>query len=226
MKLILHQFQSPSHRPSLSLFCLKLETYLRVNQLKYSVQFAMPHSMPHSKLPCLEINSKLIPDSHECIRQLIHLNPQCDLNKGLSKSQLSDSFAYLSMIEDGLYPYVLCERWLDNDKLNRPELQMIRNNNKSNLVAQGSARHDKEKRQERIKDHLQFLENRLQNGYFNGDAPTEVDCSIFGLIATTIDNQTTPFTRSLLLSHKSIKNHCLKMLDYFPEYTKLKEIVK
>lgn len=62
--VILHQYPSVWSLPSLSPFCVKVETYLRMAAIPYQIVWQNnPRRGPKGKFPVLEDKGKMIPDS-------------------------------------------------------------------------------------------------------------------------------------------------------------------
>ena len=63
--LTLYQFEPALGLPNTSPFCMKLETYLRMTGLDYQVDTSADvRKAPKGKLPYIEDQGKIIPDSN------------------------------------------------------------------------------------------------------------------------------------------------------------------
>ncbi len=68
---VLHQFPAMLGLPNASPFCMKLETFLRLAGLDYTIaEEDDPRVSPTKRLPFIEADGRVIPDSEACIRYL------------------------------------------------------------------------------------------------------------------------------------------------------------
>lgn len=73
--VVLHQFERATNMPHLSPFALKLETFLRMADIKYEVDIEEPQSMQRGKCPWITINGIELSDSELIIDYLMkHFN--------------------------------------------------------------------------------------------------------------------------------------------------------
>jgi len=98
----LYQFSRTPVLPSLSAYCLKVETWLRLNGIKYeNVDHKIKLRSAKGQLPFVELNGQEIADSAVIINKLgQHFGS--DLDAGLSKEDKNKSHALISMIENHL----------------------------------------------------------------------------------------------------------------------------
>ncbi|KAJ8288318.1 hypothetical protein COCON_G00009770 [Conger conger] len=111
--IILHQFSRPSHGvPSLSPFCLKMETYLRMAGLPYQNYFDGKLS-PQGKMPWIEYNSQQVSGT-EFIIDFLEEQLGVNLNKSLSPQERAVSQTITRMVEEHLYWTIAYSQWVDN----------------------------------------------------------------------------------------------------------------
>ncbi|XP_031432612.1 failed axon connections homolog [Clupea harengus] len=111
--IILHQFSRPkSGVPSLSPFCLKMETYLRMVDLPYQNYFNGKLS-PQGKMPWIEYNKQQVSGT-EFIIDFLEDNLGVNLNKSLSAQEKAVSRAITKMVEEHLYWTIAYCQWVDN----------------------------------------------------------------------------------------------------------------
>ncbi|XP_013867402.1 failed axon connections homolog isoform X2 [Austrofundulus limnaeus] len=111
--IILHQFSRPrSGAPSLSPFCLKLETYLRMADLPYQNYFDGRLS-PQGKMPWVEYNQEQVFGT-EFIIEFLEERLGVSLNKGLTPRERAVSRAITKMVEEHFYWTIAYCQWVDN----------------------------------------------------------------------------------------------------------------
>uniref|UniRef100_A0A7M4DV27 Failed axon connections-like protein, metaxin like GST domain containing n=1 Tax=Crocodylus porosus TaxID=8502 RepID=A0A7M4DV27_CROPO len=100
--IILHQFSRPNNGvPSLSPFCLKMETYLRMADLPYQNYFDGKLS-PQGKMPWIEYNHKKVSGT-EFIIDFLEEKLGVNLNKNLGPHERAVSRAVTKMVEEHFY---------------------------------------------------------------------------------------------------------------------------
>uniref|UniRef100_A0A2S2PCF0 Thioredoxin-like fold domain-containing protein n=1 Tax=Schizaphis graminum TaxID=13262 RepID=A0A2S2PCF0_SCHGA len=98
----LYQFSRTPVIPSMSPYCLKVETWLRLAGLKYeNVDHKMKHRSKKGQLPFIELNGEEIADSTLIIKELSQKFGK-DIDASLSQDQRNISHAMISMIENKL----------------------------------------------------------------------------------------------------------------------------
>ncbi|XP_019947088.2 failed axon connections homolog [Paralichthys olivaceus] len=111
--IILHQFSRPkSGVPSLSPFCLKMETYLRMVDLPYQNYFDGKLS-PQGKMPWIEYNKEQVFGS-EFIIDFLEERLGMSLNKSLTPQEKAMSRAITKMVEEHFYWTIAYCQWVDN----------------------------------------------------------------------------------------------------------------
>nr|XP_023682351.1 failed axon connections homolog isoform X1 [Paramormyrops kingsleyae] len=111
--IILHQFSRPkSGAPSLSPFCLKMETYLRMVDLPYQNYFDGKLS-PQGQMPWIEYNHEEVSGT-EFIIDFLEEKLGVDLNKSLNPQERAVSRAITKMVEEHFYWTIAYCQWVDN----------------------------------------------------------------------------------------------------------------
>ncbi|KAG8124009.1 hypothetical protein E2320_019310, partial [Naja naja] len=111
--IILHQFSRPNNGiPSLSPFCLKMETYLRMADLPYQNYFDGKLS-PQGKMPWIEYNRKKVSGT-EFIIDFLEEKLGVNLNKHLGPHERAVSRAVTKMVEEHFYWTLAYCQWVDN----------------------------------------------------------------------------------------------------------------
>ncbi|XP_066525503.1 failed axon connections homolog [Hoplias malabaricus] len=111
--IILHQFTRPKNGvPSLSPFCLKMETYLRMADLPYQNFFDGKLS-PQGKMPWIEYNQEQVYGS-EFIIDFLEEKLGVNLNSSLSPEEKAVSRAITKMVEEHFFWTIAYCQWVDN----------------------------------------------------------------------------------------------------------------
>ncbi|XP_066983590.1 failed axon connections isoform X2 [Macrobrachium rosenbergii] len=200
----LYQFTRTPVLPSLSPYCLKVETWLRLAGIKYeNVDHKMKYKSKKGQLPFVEVNGEEIADSAIIIKELGSRYNQ-DLDAGLTPEQRNVAHATISMIENHFAWVVKWWRcrcpgeWVRAAKLN---LQQALNTRIPNAVlnfafklrfrqaakkvrAHGIGVHKPEEIEEFGHNDLMVLSDLLgDKPFFFGDAPTTLDVVAFANLA-------------------------------------------
>lgn len=205
--LTLHQFIPNPKRPDVSVFCSKVEMFLKIHNLPYEGKQGNPVKSPKGKLPTLKDGDQLIADSEIIIRHLSE-KYKIDPEPGLTPEQKSISFMIRKTLEEHLYFIVLHTRWIDPrgwsvvnglffGKLPAPLKlvvpHIVRRQVAKSLHLQGISRHDSAEISRRGLEVLEKLAPFVgKSDYIFGDEPTLVDCVVFpylwGVIHFPSDN--------------------------------------
>jgi glutathione S-transferase len=111
-ELIVHQLPGAWGLPSISPFCLKLDTYLRIANIPFrAIVDPTPFKAPKGKLPWIEHEGNRIGDSGFIIEYL-ERRFGCDLDAGLSPADRATARALRRLIEENLYWTMVYERWM------------------------------------------------------------------------------------------------------------------
>lgn len=197
-KVILHQFPPATNLPSLSPFCLKLETFLRMNKIPYENVHSYKVGKK-GKMPWIEYKGERIPDSNFIIEYL-NKTFEIDMDKDLGKSEKAQSRALKVMMEENTSFTLTYSRWIDEynewKKINASHqkgfgftvnFKMSQRKARSVLDHQGIGRHSKEEIYRIAEKDLRALSDYLgEKPYVMGAEATTVDCTAFGLLANIL----------------------------------------
>ncbi|XP_050688108.1 failed axon connections-like isoform X2 [Eriocheir sinensis] len=200
----LYQFTRTPVLPSLSPYCLKVETWLRLAALRYeNVDHKMKYKSKKGQLPFVEVNGEEIADSAIIIKEL-GTRYNTDLDGSLTAEQRNVAHATISMIENHFAWVVKWWRcrcpgeWVRAAKLN---LQQALNTRIPNAVlnfafklryrqaakkvrAHGIGVHKPEEIEEFGHNDLMVLSDLLgDKPFFFGDSPTSLDVVAFANLA-------------------------------------------
>ncbi len=194
-KVILHQYPPGKSIPSLSPFCLKLETFLRMNKIPYENVHSFKVGKK-GKMPWIEYKGEKVADSNFIID---HLNKvlEMDMDKDLSDSDKAQSRAFRLMMEENTYYTMTYNRYVDEYNEWKKicgssskgigfavSFKMTQRKARSALDQQGIGRHSKEEIYHLAEQDLRALSAFLgEKPFFMGNQATAVDATAFGLLA-------------------------------------------
>ncbi|XP_065086027.1 failed axon connections isoform X2 [Ochlerotatus camptorhynchus] len=201
----LYQFTRTPLLPSMSPYCLKVETWLRLAGLKYeNVDHKLKLRSKKGQLPFVEVNGEEIADSAIIIKELAQRYEK-DLDAALTQEQRNIAHAMISMLENHLIWVLLFWRSKNPDlmiKGYKVNLQHALGSRLPNAVlnflfkfqfgrkgakkvkAQGLGVHKPEEIEEFGKQDLKVLSELLADKpFFFGDEPTTLDCVAFSVLA-------------------------------------------
>jgi glutathione S-transferase len=187
-------------------FALKLETWLRINEIKYkNINNEFNKASSKGQVPFIELNGRQIADSNFIIDHLRnHFKLKIDEN--LSDKEKAEARAFSILIEESIFrclEYDRCKSfgWLATDKGVLPFMQgihkfffqkifikQLEKKLKAVLHAQGYGRHSPEEIEEILKKDLKALSTQLgDKNFFFGDIPSTLDATAFGHLVQFTD---------------------------------------
>lgn len=154
----LHQFERAFGLPNPSPFCVKVETYLRLAELDYDIDWVSnPGKAPKGKCPFITDGDRVVADSHFILAYLKETYGD-PLGAGLSETDRARHLALTRMMEEHLYFALLYTRWIlsENAAIVREQFfssipsllrgtifAMVRRSTRKALHGQGCGRHDR-----------------------------------------------------------------------------------
>jgi glutathione S-transferase len=230
----LFQFPRMFAIPNLSPFCCKLETWLRIANVRYEVVDTIdPRKGPRGKLPFIEDGGVRIADSSIIIDHLVKTRG-VDPDARLDASQRATALVVKRTLEEH-YAFVLAYTHLLRDEgvehtrarfdgvpaLVRPFVAgAVKRAIRSALWQQGLLRHSHEEIIEAaIHDWRAVLTLMSPGGaFFFGDEPTSVDAVMFGVLATSVLTPIESPVRDFLRSQPACVAYTERMRSrFFPE---------
>lgn len=214
--------------PNLSSFVLKLETYLRMTGIPYKEEVSLKRSSK-GKVPFIKLDGKEVGDTNFII-PLLNKKYEKDLNESLNSQEKVISLAFKRLIEENLYWTLVHYRWVENFStfskilpytgfFKKTAMLLVRRNVKSNLNGHGMGRHTNEEVHEIAETDLKALSEYLgEKQFFMGENPSEIDASLFGLLAQL---SYTDSGREKLIKEelKNLEEYTNRMRDrYFPDW--------
>ncbi|XP_070555833.1 failed axon connections homolog [Ptychodera flava] len=231
-KVVLHQFAPQKDVLSHSVFCLKLETYLRMAEIPYENRYGVKRSSK-GKLPWIDYKGQEVTDS-SFIVDFLNKEFEVDLNKDLSDSDRAAAKAFQRLAEENCYWTINYHRYIatsdDYFKNSFPTafrwflVKMVRKNIRNNLHAHGIGRHSKEEIYRIAHDDLRAISNYLgEKNFFFGDEPTLIDATLFGLLAQVVFAMPgSPQEKAANEEFTNLKPYCERMKEkYFPDWEEL-----
>lgn len=197
--VILHMFERARHCPSPSPFPIKLETFLRMAEIKYEADFSKPMSAK-GKSPWISLNGEDVADSQLAIEHLQrHFGEKAELSRHLSAKEKAEARAMRAVLEDHFYFCAVMDKWVfgkRSDILNNMAplpgpsflhnffLGRVAGNLKKQCEGQGIGRHSPEQIRAMAKEDLKTVSDYLgeEKPFMMGDRPTEIDCVVFGFL--------------------------------------------
>ncbi len=191
--IVVHFFQRGKTCPSISPFVLKLETYLRMANIKYEAE-TKNYVGPKGKVPWVTIGEKDMGDSQLIIEHLEETRGK--LNGNLTDEQAAVERALQVTLDDRFYWLVGLDFYVINKSedffeiLDVPQIpKFLRGQfkkycakvTKKQTFAHGVGRHSPEELKELTLADLKAFSNYLGDKQFLfGDTPTAADCCLFG----------------------------------------------
>ncbi|XP_012259160.1 failed axon connections isoform X2 [Athalia rosae] len=240
----LYQFPRTPLLPSLSPYCLKVETWLRINGIKYeNVDHKVKFRSKKGQLPFVELNGEEIADSAIILKELGQKFGK-DLDAGLTPEQRNISHAMISMIENH-FVWVVCwwrtknpDLVLKGFKVNLQHALGTRIPNGilnfffkftfsrkgvRKVKAQGMGVHTAEEVAQFGCDDLKVLSDMLADKpFFFGDEPTTLDVVAFSQLAQVLYmEKDTPYTLRDYMQEScaNLVGHCSRMKERcFPDW--------
>ncbi|XP_077992367.1 failed axon connections homolog [Glandiceps talaboti] len=231
--VILHQTGRAKHSPGLSPFAIKVETYLRMANIPYKSVHGKKKS-PKGKVPWIEYNGETVSDSSFII-EFLNKKLDVDLQKELSNEQKAVGQAFQRLVEENLYWSLLYARMVDKEfsstmRENMPRGFMMdislwrgKGQVQKALHNQGLGRHSRAEIYQIAEHDIQALSNYLgENQFYFGDGGSDVDASIFGLLATfAYELPGSPQEKLLKGDCKNLYDYCERMKEkYWPDWDK------
>lgn len=218
--------------PSPSPFCLKLETWLRMEQIPYVPRMlTRPPQSKTGKMPYLLFaDSSTLADSNIIIETLAN-ERGIDLSYGASAEEQARAHVILRTIEESLYFSAAWERWfhpefwpITRDSYFEPLPKglrllvagLIRRSMRTALHGQGTSRHEPERIAAMAASDMQALSDMLgQRPYFLGERPGVVDASAYGLLANVLAYPARTPLKLAMERHRNLIDFCQRIKNLY-----------
>ncbi|PCI38273.1 MAG: glutathione S-transferase [Rhodospirillaceae bacterium] len=200
--LELHQFAPSYDLPNASLFCMKVETLLRMAGLDYETQMVKdPSTLPKGKAPMITDGDTSVADS-SFIAKYLESKHGADFNAGLSDEQKATAHMVQVMIEERTYWALAYSRWIDEDNwdgvknvyfgripmpMRMAVSKLAQKSMTRNLQGHGIGRHEKDEIYALAISDVQTLAIVMGDKPFvMGDDPTLVDATVYAFLANAL----------------------------------------
>jgi glutathione S-transferase len=234
--LTLHIFGPAYGLPDGSPFGIKAMMLLKLAGLPFETKHSDLRKAPRGKLPVLDDDGEIIPDS-TFIRMHLENKYKIDFDAALTPRERGIAWSIEKMLEDHAYWLEMQERWLNDVNFERgpainfkatPPLirplviKMIRRRIQKSVWAQGSGRYSKEERRFLAERVMQNASAMLgDNLYMMGDKPCGADATCFAFTASAL---TPLFDTPMSASARQYPNliaYCDRMYaQFFPEFNR------
>jgi glutathione S-transferase len=232
--VVLHQFSRGKVTPSISPFPLKLETYLRIADIKYENDHKHFRSAK-GKTPWITVNGKDVSDSF-FIMEYLKENLKKDLSGHLKPEELAVARTVQVTLDDRFNWIMALDRMVfskpDFAKIGFPmpipkfflplATKFFTKGIKKATVQHGIGRHSEEEiKKLGLGDLKAFSDILGSKPYLMGDVPTEVDCSLFGFMVQVLytTEEGNWMVEAINKDHKNLKDYVERMKDkYWPDW--------
>jgi glutathione S-transferase len=232
--ITLYQFARTWGLPNLSQFCVKLETYLRMNQIPYQIVETLPLKAPRGKLPYIDDEGQQVADS----RLILHYLQSKYGNSHearLSPEEQATARSFQRLLEEHLYWISMVTRWDYSDSNWQANKQAIfgvlppiardvaaaiyRKRIKNQILGHGIGRLSHAEQFELGNEDVDSLANFLgDKPYFMGERPTSLDASAYGILVNIVGSPIESPLKDHALSRQNLHHYCRRMQDeFFPE---------
>jgi len=202
-------------------FALKADALLAMSGLPYEREFGDLRKAPRGKLPVLDDDGRLIPDS-DLIRRYLETEKGVNFDSSLTEEQRASATALRGMLEYHFYFIAANFRWGDHpdaireaffDLVPKPFRRMVfkgvDRTRKKTMYLQGTGRYTREELiaagTEDIGAMATLLGDKL---YAFGDRPTSIDATLFGALENVIAFDADTPLKQAALKHDSLIAYC------------------
>jgi len=231
--LELHQFPPAFGLPNASPFCMKVEAFLRMNDIDYKVvNLSDPRKAPKGKCPFIMDADKTVADSSEIIRYLIDSRK---LEDGLTADQHAHGHLLQRTLEENLYWCLLQERWMDDDNwavmkkvvfAGMPGAaaavvsRMVRAKTKRDLIGHGMGRHEKDEINFRAGEDIAALAQCLgEKPFLFGDRPSRFDACALAFVSGAVRVPLRSSIGELVGQHPRLLDYTDRLMNqYFADF--------
>lgn len=220
----LHQYPAIWGLPSLSPFCIKVEMFLRKQNIPYrTVVEKNPARGPKGKMPFIQDGKLVIPDSSFILQ---HLSAKRNVDDKIGPKEKAHALAFQRMIEEHLYFVLLYSRWVDPvgwEVIKRdfvslfppltglPFLHFLRSRLQMQAYQQGLGRHTQSEVYELGRLEIQALAEFLgEKSYFLGEEFSSLDATAYAFLITILKQPIASELQCEVLRHANLVEYCCR----------------
>lgn len=229
----LHAYGPAFGLPDPSPFVVKTEVLLKMAGVAYEKRRADPRKGPKGKIPWIEDDGRIVPDS-TFIRLHLEATRGFDFDKGLTDEQKGAAWALEKLLEDHVYWLIVIERWLDPDNfakgprkffddvpaLVRPlVLAMVNRQVGKVLHGHGIGRHSAAERAVLAERAAAAVAGCLgDNAWIGGNEPCGADATAYAFVASATCQRFTGPVRAAFERHPNLIEYSVRgTARWFPE---------
>lgn len=201
--ITLYGFGTRFGLPDISPFVLKVDVFLRMNNLEFQRKNGLPYlrNSPKGKLPVIDDGGKTVADSSFIIEHLIKSH-NLTIDDWLTKEQKATAYLINKSIDENFYWCLIYSRWICEDSWPRVKKELfarlpfpvrlviphiVRKGLKDTLFKHGIGRHSDAEIHEIARKSLQSFADILgDKPYIFGDKPCSLDATLYGFLAQAI----------------------------------------
>lgn len=230
LKVFLHQYPRLKSMPTLSPFCLKLETFLRMYKIPYENHFSYKVGKK-GKVPWIEYGDEKKADSNfiiEFLNQTLELN----VDANLSDFQKALGRTVKVTLEENFYWTIIYDHYVANfaefRNLCAPSglvysitMKMNQHKRENSLDIQGMGRHSKEEIYSIGQEDIKAVSVLLgEKPFLLGETPSSYDCTVFGFIGIVLlSGLDSPFVKYIHENANNLIKYCERMkTSYWPDW--------
>lgn len=230
--LTLYTFGPAFGMPDASPFVIKAEMLLKMSGVEYRTQRGDLRRSPKGKLPFIDDNHEIVPDS-TLIRLYLERKYGIDFDAGLSDAQRGAAWMFEKALEDNFYWIVVQARWCDDENFAkgpasffkavpwpmRPLISaIVRRQIRRTLHGQGTARYAPDEQAMLIARGVKAAADLLgDKPYFFGDTPSGADATAFAFIGCARSPHFRTTMRDEIERHPNLCAYVERMQHrYFP----------
>lgn len=196
--------RQPPGRPwgsaNVSVFCVKLEAYLRMTATPFRAEPGDPFGSPSGKMPFAVIDGETVADSQIIVERLEAAREE-PLDAWLDEDGVATARLVRRTLEEAYYFVLLWLRWADEDGyattapafralmppiVGHLAVPMIRRGLVKSLHAQGTGRHAKAYIHEMGMRDLDAVARVFKGPFLLGERPSTADAVVFAFLETTL----------------------------------------
>jgi glutathione S-transferase len=229
--LILHELPGAWGLPSISPFCLKLQTWMRIAGIPYTtVVDATPFGAPKGKLPFIEHDGRRIGDSGFAIDYVSEAFG-ADPDAGLSAVERATGLALRRLVEENLYWTMVYDRWLVEENwavfrdvvlggvpapLRLVVAPIARRGVRRQLVGHGIGVHARDEIRAIGRRDMNALADILsEKPFFFGDSPSGFDATAYGFLANMLEVPIETPVKDAGLRHPNLRAYLARMRERY-----------